>query len=180
MLKKHLNLLNSRVHRMHNFIDGILEYSRLGRSKKSKESVNINELIENVIDSLDPKNNEIIVKTTLPTIKCERLRIYQVFQNLISNSIKYNDKEKGRIIINYEELPHVHQFSIEDNGPGIDEKYHEKIFQIFQTLQIRDHFESTGIGLTIVKRIVELNGGTINVKSKVGKGTTFEFTLSKD
>ncbi len=178
--QKHLTLLNSRVLRMHNFIDGILEYSRLGRIKISKESVNINGLIENVIDSLEVKNNQIKIKTDLPTIKCERLRIYQVFQNLISNSIKYNDKEKGLIIIDYKKLPGAHQFSIEDNGPGIDKKYHEKIFQIFQTLQIRDHFESTGIGLTIVKRIVELHGGTINVKSKIGKGATFEFTLSKD
>jgi len=164
---------------MHNFIDGILEYSRLGRIKVSKESVDINKLVENVIDSLDLKNNTIDIKSNLPVIKCEKIRIYQVFQNLISNSIKYNDKKQGKIVIDYKELPNAHQFSIADNGPGIDEKYHDKIFQIFQTLQVRDKFESTGIGLTIVKRIVELHGGTVIVKSTVGKGAKFVFTLNK-
>jgi PAS domain S-box-containing protein len=178
--QKNLSLLNNRVHRMHNFIDGILEYSRLGRIKIEKESVNINELVESVIESLDTKNSSIKIKTALPTIKCEKIRIYQVFQNLISNSIEYNDKEKGLITIDYNELPEFYQFAIKDNGPGIDKKYHDKIFQIFQTLQIRDQFESTGIGLTIVKRIVELHGGEIKVESKAGKGAEFVFTLSKD
>jgi len=178
--QKQLTLLNNRVYRMHNFIDGILEYSRLGRIKVSKESVNINKLIENVNESLDLKNNTIKINTNLPTIKCEKIRIHQVFQNLISNSIKYNDKKNGKIVIDYKELPNAHQFSVADIGPGIDKKYHDKIFQIFQTLQIRDQFESTGIGLTIVKRIVELHGGTIKVKSSVGKGAKFDFTLNKN
>ena len=178
--KDHLALLNNRVNRMHNFIDGILEYSRLGRIKLEKDLVDINTLIESVLESIETDQVEVIIKSKLPTIKCEKIRIYQVFQNLISNALKYNDKKKGKIKIDYKELPNAHQFSVEDNGPGIDEKYHEKIFQIFQTLQVRDKVESTGIGLTIVKRIVELHGGTINIKSKLGKGAKFEFTLSKN
>ena len=103
----------------------------------------------------------------------------QVFQNLLSNAIKYMDKPKGQIKIGCAEQNGFWKFSIEDNGPGIDQKHFEKIFQIFQTLSPRDQFESTGIGLTVVKKIILLYGGKIWVESKVGKGTTFFFTLPK-
>jgi signal transduction histidine kinase len=110
---------------------------------------------------------------------CERLRIEQVLQNLIGNAVKYNDKETGLVSVDCTDEGRFYQFSISDNGPGIEEKYFEKIFQIFQTLVPRDKFESTGIGLSIVKKIVETWKGKIWVESDVGKGSTFYFTLPK-
>jgi len=178
--QQYLDLLISRSTRMHNFIDGILQYSRLSREKMTVEKVNLNETLRNVTLMLNiPPNIEIKIKKELPTIICDRIRIEQIFQNLLSNSIKYNDKPKGRITINWKDEKTQYRFIVKDNGPGIEEKYHIKIFQIFQTLNARDQFESTGIGLTIVKRVVELHKGTIKLKSKPGKSLTFEFTINK-
>lgn len=115
----------------------------------------------------------------MPFIYCQRLRIFQLFQNLISNAIKYNDKEEGQIDIRLQEELNLFRISVTDNGPGIDKKYHDKVFQIFQTLQSRDAYESTGIGLTIVKRIVEMHGGEIQIFSDNNQGATFEFTIPK-
>ncbi len=178
--KKHISLLQNRVTRMHNFIEGILEYSRIGRIYSEKESIDTHELIENINDLLDvPSKFSIKVPKKLPIIFAERIRIEQLFQNLISNAIKYNDKANGWVQISYKCLNKFHQFTVKDNGAGIEEKYFNKIFQIFQTLQPRDRFESTGIGLTIVKRIIENYEGQISVRSQKGKGTSFEFTIKK-
>ena len=178
--QQHLDLLIKRVKRMHNFIEGILEYSRLGRIKLEKETVDFQELMNTVLDSLaPPKHFQIKLPREVPLIVCERIRIQQVFQNLISNAIKYNDKTKGKITIEYRSLAQYHEFSITDNGVGIKENHFEKVFEIFQTLQSRDQYESTGIGLTIVKRIIELHEGTIRLKSTPGEGSTFVFTLKK-
>ncbi len=179
--KEHLTLLKGRVIRLHNFIEAILQYSRIGRIKVTQELTDLNELVKNVIDSLFvPEDFEITIVNPLPKITCEKIRIEQVFQNLIINAIKYNDKKKGIIKIDWEERDSYYIISVADNGPGIPEKYQEKIFKIFQTLQARDKFESTGVGLTIVKRIVENQGGSITVKSIEKEGTTFEFTLLKN
>ncbi len=178
--KELLNLIKNRVNRMHNFIEGILEYSRIGRIKTDVEEVNMNALVQEVFEVFQVENEvKLKIKNKLPTIKCEKLRIGQVFQNLISNAIKYNDKKKTIIEISAKEEGRFYVFNVKDNGPGIQEKYQERIFKIFQTLQARDRFESTGIGLTIVKRIIENQGGTIQVHSKHGQGTTFEFTIKK-
>src|SRR5690606_3636549 len=106
-------------------------------------------------------------------------QLQQVFSNLISNAIKYNDKEEGLITIGFKESEEYYTFSVKDNGPGIDADYHERIFVIFQTLQERDAVESTGVGLAIVKKIVEWQGGTIWVNSEPGQGATFTFTWPK-
>ncbi|MEM1321739.1 MAG: PAS domain S-box protein [Bacteroidota bacterium] len=178
--KMQLQLLTSRVSRMHNFIEGILEYSRIGRVAVDREEVDLNLLVEEINDSLSPPSHfRIILVDQLPAIHAEKIRMKQIFQNLISNAIKYNDKEQGWVKISYKEQDDFHCFRVSDNGKGIEERYFEKIFQIFQTLQARDKFESTGIGLTIVKRIVQLYGGQIEPSSQPGKGTTFEFTLKK-
>ena len=176
--QQHIQLLVSRVGRMHNFIEGILEYSRIGRIKIKKENIDLNQLINDIkIDLSPPPHFTIKVPKNLPTIYAEKIRMYQLFQNLISNALKYNDKKKAWVKITFQYANDDIRFSVTDNGLGIEEKYHNKIFQIFQTLQIRDKFESTGIGLTIVKRIIHHYGGNIKVKSKLGKGTSFEFLL---
>jgi two-component system sensor kinase FixL len=176
--KEHLNLLSNRVDRMHNLIDGILQYSRIGRMKEERVMVDLNKQIPEIIDMLvPPENITITIENKLPVIECEQTRILQIFQNLLSNAIKYMDKPQGRIKIGCVEENGCWKFSIADNGPGIEEKYYHKIFQIFQTLSARDEYESTGVGLTLVKKIIELYGGKIWIESKVSQGSTFFFTL---
>jgi signal transduction histidine kinase len=109
----------------------------------------------------------------------DKIRIAQVFQNLIGNAIKFMDKPQGDVKVGCVDAGDYWQFSVVDNGPGIDPQYHEKIFQIFQTLRPRDEQESTGIGLSIVKKIVEFYSGKVWVESEPGKGSTFFFTLPK-
>lgn len=177
---KQMNLLLVRVSRMHNLIDGVLQYSRVGRVKEEIVQVDLNELVPEVIDMVAPPEHiSITIENELPVIKCEKTRIMQVFENLLSNSIKYMDKPKGHIEIRGVEQDGFWRFSVADNGPGIEEKYFERIFRIFQTLAPRDEFESTGIGLTVLKKIVDMYGGKIWVESKVGQGSEFFFTLPK-
>lgn len=176
--KEQMNLLLSRVKRMHDLIEGILQYSRAGRTREEKVEVNLNELVPEVIDMIAPPENiEVKIENELPTILCEKIRIQQVFQNLLSNAIKFMDKPKGEINIGCVENNGNWRFSVADNGPGIEEKHFAKIFQIFQTLSPRDQFESTGIGLSVVKKIIEMYGGKVWVESKVNHGSTFFFTL---
>ncbi len=178
--KKQLDLLVSRVDRMHNLIDGILQYSRVGRIREKQVQVNLKELVTEAIEMISsPENIKIRVENELPTITCERTRIMQVFQNLLSNAVKYMDKPQGLIKVGCTEEKDCWKFGVTDNGPGIEEKFFGKIFQMFQTLAPRDEFESTGVGLTVVKKIVEMYGGKIWVESKVGEGSTFFFTLPK-
>ncbi|MBI4963669.1 MAG: GHKL domain-containing protein [Desulfomonile tiedjei] len=176
--KGHLDLLLSRVTRMHNLIDSILHYSRLGRIREEQTAVDLNILVSEVIQLVGPPAHiSITVENELPTIICEETRIQELFQNLLDNAIKYSDKPEGRIRIGCAREDSHWKFGISDNGPGIDQKYHEKVFQIFQTLHSRDEVESTGIGLTVVRKIVELHGGKVWVESQMGSGTTFFFTL---
>jgi signal transduction histidine kinase len=178
--KEQINLLMNRVDRMHDLIDGILQYSRVGRIEEEKVIVDLNDLVSEIIDLLTPPENiTITVENDLPAIKCSRTRIMQVFQNLMSNSIKYMDKPQGWIKIGSIEENGFWKFSVADNGRGIEEKYFEKIFQLFQTVAPIDKSESTGIGLTITNKIVQMYGGKIWVQSKIGEGSTFFFTLPK-
>ncbi len=126
-----------------------------------------------------PENITVTIGNELPVIECEATRITQVFQNLLSNAIKYMDKPQGQIRVGCVEEESCWKFSVTDNGPGIEEKYFERIFQMFQTLSPRDEVESTGVGLTVVKKIIEMYGGGIWVESVVGDGSTFFFTLPK-
>ncbi len=178
--KNILNLLDQRTHRMHNLIEGVLNYSRIGRVKNNVITQDTQQVVAGVIDALSTGDNlEFEVQQNMPTVQFEDVKYEQVLQNLISNAIKYNDKEKVRIKVGVNDLGKNWEFFVEDNGPGIEEQYFTKIFQIFQTLKPRDEYESTGIGLSIVKKIVESNGGLIRVESEVGKGSKFYFTVPK-
>lgn len=178
--KDMVELLIGRVKRMDNLIDGILEYSRVGRIASKDEEVDLDRIVRDVIDSIAPPEHIwILIENELPVIISDRIRIAQVFQNLLSNAVEYMDKPDGKITIGCVDEGSYWAFSVADNGPGIDPKYHEKIFQIFQTLTPRDIRESTGIGLALVKKIVELYGGKIWVESTVGQGSAFYFTLPK-
>jgi two-component system sensor kinase FixL len=179
--KEMADLLVGRVKRMDGLIDGILEYSRIGRIVGQTEAIDLNHLLPEVIDSLSPPSTiRIEIAPELPTLMGDTTRIQQIFANLIGNAIKFMDKPQGDIRVGCAYDGAFWRFSVTDNGPGIDPQYHEKIFQIFQTLHPRDEVESTGIGLAIVKKIVEFYGGQIWVESEVGKGSTFWFTLPKE
>ncbi|MDO9033935.1 MAG: ATP-binding protein [Methanoregula sp.] len=179
--KVQLDLLVNRVNRMQNLIEGILEYSRVGRTREENETINLNMLIQEIIDSLSPPQNiSVVIDTPLPTIYFDKTRIRQVFANLIGNAIKYMDKPQGEIHIGCMQDENNWKFSVKDNGQGIDKKYYDRVFQIFQTLHARDEVESTGIGLTIVKKIIEMYGGKIWIESELGTGSTFYFTIHEE
>ncbi len=178
--KNMLNLLTNRTKRMHDLIDGILKYSRVGRMDVPLENVFFYELVQSVVNILViPESIDIIIDPQLPIVKTPRIYMEQVFQNLISNSVKFMDKEEGIIEIGYTDLNTHYEFFVKDNGPGIDPKYYDKVFQIFQTLQAKDTYESTGIGLSIVKKIIENYGGEVWIESILSQGTTIKFTIVK-
>jgi PAS domain S-box-containing protein len=178
--KEKVRLLVTRAVQMSALIDNILRYSRVGHDITKKQRVDLNTVLSEVIAGVDPPENiEITVENELPVLMCERTQILQVFQNLLSNAVKYMDKPRGQITIGCVERGSFWEFSVTDNGPGIDKRHYERIFKLFQTLSPCDGTENTGIGLSIVKKIVEINGGSVCVKSEVGNGSTFVFTLPK-
>jgi signal transduction histidine kinase len=176
-VKEYLQLIKGRLVRAENLIGGILSYARIGKEAQEKETIAVKELINEIVENINPAGNILLnVSTDLPVLETERLPLYQVFSNLISNAIKYHDKEKGNVWIYHETHPEFYRFFVKDDGPGIAENYHKKIFQIFQTLQERDSFESTGIGLAIVKKILDERNEDITVDSEPGHGSVFSFT----
>ncbi|MEG3932491.1 PAS domain S-box protein [Microcoleus sp. T3_B1] len=175
-----MNLLRGRVHRMEALIEGLLQYSRVGRIEVPSEMVKVEKLLAEIIDSLAPPSGfEVKVEPGMPNFVTERLLLQQVFSNLISNAIKHNRAESGHVKISVKELDDFYEFSVEDDGPGIAPQYHDKVFVIFQTLEARDKVENTGIGLSLVKKIVEGQGGSISLESAEGEGATFRFTWPK-
>ncbi|MES2261265.1 MAG: PAS domain S-box protein [Pseudomonadota bacterium] len=178
--KEHMRLLINRVHRMGALIDGILQYSRVGRVREAQLAVDLNRLLADVVDLLAPPPEvEIRRAPGLPLVVGEPTRLQQVFHNLISNAIKYMDKPQGLVQVGCEDGGAHWRFYVRDNGPGIEQRHFERIFQLFQTLAARDRIESTGVGLALVKKIVEMYHGQIWLESEVGAGTTFWFTLPK-
>ena len=164
---------------MDNLISNILEFSSLDRTlDDKKENVDLNDVVDELTKVLFvPDTISIEVLNPLPTIKGDRTKLQQLFQNLIGNSIKYNDKENGYVKIDVKEQPSYYEFSIKDNGIGIEKKHFNKIFKIFQALKKSKN--SSGIGLSIVKKIVDMYGGEVWLESELNKGTTFYFTLKK-
>ncbi len=179
--KEELDMLVQRTERMNEFINGILEYATIGHVALQKERVDTNNVVNWVIEHVGTQKEaiEITMGKELPIIMVQRAHITQIFQNLLDNAVKYMDKPNGQIRIDCVEKDDFWEFSVADNGPGIEEKYFDKIFQIFQTLTRRDEIEATGIGLSVVRKIVELYGGKIWLKSKISEGSTFFFTLPK-
>jgi PAS domain S-box-containing protein len=168
--------------RMKKLIMDLLEYSRIGSSKEGYSLTDLNLVGRDVVSLF----NDIIEKTgatitfgELPVIKTNKTQVIQLFQNLVSNALKYRSGEKPEITIRAEEQRDHWLFSVKDNGMGIDARYFEKIFIIFQRLHSKSDFSGTGIGLAICKKIIEKHGGMIWVESVPGTGSTFYFTISK-
>jgi PAS domain S-box-containing protein len=175
--QEQMTLLRSRVYKMQATIDGLLDYARIGRADKTIESVSVAELLADVIDSIAPPPTFTIeLPPDLPTISTRRLPLFQVFANLVGNGIKHHDAEDGSIQISIEDRGDCYEFAVSDDGPGIAPEHHDRMFKIFQAVNPQNRSDSTGIGLAIVKKIVEAEGGTIWLESELGRGTTFYFT----
>jgi len=174
------NIIKSRVSRMEDLINGLLAFARANHKKGEKSSVDLNSYIQEIIE-LCPitENCTISFPSQLPVLYGDKIKFQQIFINLISNAIKYNDKKDIHITISAEENENEWVISVKDNGPGIDPRFHEKVFVIFQTLNPRDTVESTGVGLAIVKKIIEEEGGKIWIESTPGQGADFRFTWLK-
>ena len=179
--KRYLARIQANVRQMEILIDDLLEFSKIGRTSGAFEDVPSVEIIKNVLDVLVPqlkkRGIKVNVRDNLPVIHCDRNRIFQVFENLIQNSIKYmGDAESPVIEVGCRKTGGFHEFYVKDNGIGIDPEYHQRIFQIFQRLKEVDA-KGTGIGLAIVERIAEVHGGSVRVESERGKGATFYFSV---
>lgn len=180
--KIHLAKMQNRIERMEKFLDDLLVYSRVGRYYYQRaERVDSGALLKEIIDSLAPPPGfTIILQPELPVLKSQRILLEIVFKNLIDNALKHHHRSEGQIQISAYELGDFIEFTVTDDGPGIDLIFHERIFQIFQTLRPRDELEATGAGLAIVKKAVESQGGAIQVISAEGEGATFRFTWPKN
>lgn len=178
--REQLDLLRDRVKRMNALIEGLLDYSRIGRTGPSLENVDVADLLVEIVDSLSPpKGFRIDIAPGMPTLQTERLHLYQVFANLISNSIKHHGGKRGHVWIKVSDNDDFYEFTVKDDGPGIAPEYHDRIFKMFQTLETRDYDTDTGIGLALVRKVVQEHGGSITLKSKEGKGASFRFTWPK-
>ncbi|UOB19073.1 PAS domain-containing sensor histidine kinase [Abyssalbus ytuae] len=175
---KNINLIEATLEKMDRLISDILSYSSINKDQSVVEDVNVGEVVNHIKSLIFiPPHVEVIVDEKLPVIRADKTRIQQLFQNLISNAVNYIDKEKGKVEIKHAEEKDGYIFSIQDNGVGIPKEYHQKIFNIFQS--IGNHKDSTGIGLSIVKKIVDMYDGKIWLESKQGTGTTFFIKFKK-
>ena len=182
--QKYASVLRDSATRMNALIEDLLKLSRIGRTRGEFATVSVESLLQdvrrNLAFALEDKKVDLRIQPDLPTITCQPAHLKQVFDNLISNAIKFNDKPQPVVEIACHEDDGTCIFSVRDNGMGIDKRYHEKIFQIFQRLGHREDYEGTGAGLTICKKVVEGHGGRIWLESKVGQGSTFSFSISKN
>lgn len=180
-LKEFMPLLVDATTHLSNMITSILEYSRQSELEQAEEVVDVQLLVEQIAHLLfPPKHISIHIEGRLPVIRTKKLKLQQVFQNLMSNAIKYNDKPQGAIRISYEEGDEFHTFHIKDNGPGIESADKERIFKLFAVTDNKSQNDSsTGVGLNIMKLLVEEQGGKISVESDPGKGSTFSFQWRK-
>jgi two-component system sensor kinase FixL len=184
-----LNRLLFLSERMQRLVDDLLSFSRLGRTEMAIQETNPNEIVHDVARMLEAfleeRHAKITIPDPMPIIKCDKVRVTEAFRNLITNAVKYNDKEKPEAEIGFLKCVETAEgvqrdvFYVKDNGIGIAPDFHEEIFRIFKRLQSDDMGKETGTGagLTFVKKIIEQHGGRIWLKSDLGKGTIFYFTL---
>ncbi len=180
--KGHINakLLVSRAKRMSRLLNAIIQYSEISLVDRKQECLDLHDILSDVITNMEiPDDIEIVIEDRLPVVMGVQKFIQQVFSNLISNAVRYMGKPDGFVKIKCVDDDDFWKISVADNGSGIEEKYFSKIFEIFQMLSLRDETENIGIGLSIVKKVVELYDGRVWVDSEVGKGSTFFFTLPK-
>ena len=177
--REHVRLLKTRAIRIDKLIDGMLQFSKITRTRHKEKQVNLNVVLSDIKGTIPSSNHVEIAVDSMPNITCERDHIELVFQNLMANAVTFMDKTNGLVKVGCVEQGDFWKFYVSDNGPGIEQKYFEKIFRIFQTLPKNDESETAGIGLAVAKKIVELYGGKIWVESQPGSGSTFYFTFPR-
>ncbi|NRB60284.1 MAG: GHKL domain-containing protein [Winogradskyella sp.] len=175
--KNQLNEIRFSVNKMDAMIKGILDYSTIDKNQSETYDVDLYTLVKETVSCMSVPENISVMIDELPKVRGDKFRLQQLFQNLVDNAIKYNDKEQGLVNISVVDNNQFWKFYVSDNGKGIDSKYFDKIFQTFGKLENRK--DSTGIGLAVVKKIVHMYEGSIWVESTLGLGTTFFFTLRK-
>lgn len=180
----YVNHIHTSAGQMEQLVTDLLTLSRLGRMKLDYSDVSVSDVINDVITDLQEQIRESGVKVHMeeewPIVRCDPTKLYQVFQNLLTNAIKYtNASPNPEIVMGHEENDRFHRFYVKDNGIGIDPKDHDKIFDMLSRGRGSEHREGTGLGLSIVKKIVDGHGGKVDVDSEKGKGATFYFTLPK-
>lgn len=185
--KDYLKEIREGTDRMNQLIEDLLMLSRISRIKNPYEEVNIIQMLNAVIKRIEfdikEKKVDLRIQRDMPTIRCDRIKLSEVFLNLINNAIKFsskNNKENPRVEVGYVLEGDFHKFYVKDNGIGIEPKYHSQVFGIFKRLHTAKEYEGTGAGLSIVKRVIDDHGGRIWIDSDVGKGATFYFTIPKD
>jgi PAS domain S-box-containing protein len=180
--KKYIDYAVDGAVRMQRLINDLLAYSRVNTQGKPFEMIDSHAVLGDALRSLYAaieENRAIVINDDLPMVRADATQLNQLFQNLISNAIKFRGTEPPGIRISADDLGSEWRFSVKDNGIGIDAQYADKVFVIFQRLHTRQEYPGTGIGLAICKRIVERHGGRIWFESEPGKGSTFYFTLPK-
>jgi signal transduction histidine kinase len=176
----HLQMMDKQIIKMENLIHAILEYSKTTLAQSKSEWINLDELIQDVIGMVEVDNRtNFKIESSLPSILGTRIVVSQVLQNLLSNSIKHNDKTLREVEIKVTDNINSYLFMIADNGPGIPEEDQEKIFDLFITLKSASNYESTGVGLPVARKMVEEAGGNMWLESRPGYGSRFYFSLPK-
>ena len=178
-MRTYLDQMKGRLHRLEDLINGLLAYARVGRTAQSRENTDVPQLLREVADLVVPPDFSLTLGPNLPTFVTDRLSLQQVFTNLLSNAVKYHQRGAGHLEVSCRDVGRCYEFRVQDDGPGIAPEYHQKIFLLFQTLRDRRTAESTGIGLSIVQKIINEQQGTIRVDSAAGQGAGFIFTWPK-
>jgi signal transduction histidine kinase len=175
--RKHFQTLRQRVNRLDALLDGLIEYSRVGRGRAECEEIDTGALVNEVVALIRvPSQFTVSVAPDMPKLHTPQAPLQHVLLNLIDNAIKHHDRHDGRVEVSARVDGAMVEFTVADDGPGIAPQFHERIFGMFQTLKPRDQVEGAGIGLAIVKKTVENQGGTISVESEVDSGAQFRFT----
>lgn len=176
-----LEMLRGRVGRLEKLLDDILSYSRAGRQQETIEEIDVQRLVENLAQTHLPPGFELKIMTDLPVLKAARAPLNQIFGNIFSNSVKHHDKGRGIIEVSSEENEYHYIFTVKDDGPGIPAEFHSRVFQMFQTLQPRDKVDGSGLGMAIIKKLIEYQGGKVSIRSEDGqRGTAIIFTWPRD
>ena len=178
--KEQMRILRSRVHRMEDLLSGLLQYAKATRSSSPAEDLDLAQVIDESADLCGAKERAKIDVGTMPKLRASRLPLQQVFLNLFANAIKHHDGRSPHIAVSAKSLDSAWQIEVTDDGPGIPPHLHDRAFQMFQTLRPRDVVEGTGMGLALVKRMVERMGGKVWIEPSTARGTSVRFTLPRD
>ncbi|SFQ60673.1 sensor histidine kinase [Hymenobacter arizonensis] len=178
-LRTYLTQMKGRLSRLEDLINGLLAYARVGRTAQSVSTVDVSQLLNEVAELVVPPDFTLHLGPNLPVFATNRLGLQQVFTNLLSNAVKYHHRGAGQLAVTCADAGRCYEFRAQDDGPGIAPEYHQKVFLLFQTLRDRNTAESTGIGLSIVQKLINEHQGKIRIESAPGQGAAFIFTWPK-